>query len=193
MVYRSAGDGGLWVTGVSIVGTALLVLLVPPTAMEMAVVSCALVTSPGSPCAPSAPCGMPKVKCTFVPSKLTLTVAALPAGSVFTASTMALAKGGPCTPASPCTPCTPASPRGMAKVRGKTVPMMEVAKAALRCSTPQVLHRAPLIMCGYTTTQAALFHPPLLHSAFALPHPALILRSRLSAAHQLSAAAKVPL
>jgi hypothetical protein len=87
--------------GVSSVGTVFVLLEVP----AMPASSAALVTSPG---APSAPAGIRKVKCTFVPSKLTLTVAALPAGSVFTASTTALAKGGP---------CAPSAPRGMPKVR----------------------------------------------------------------------------
>jgi hypothetical protein len=46
------------------------------TASAMAASICAVFTSPG------APCGIPKLKCTFVPSKLTSTVALLPGGSV---------------------------------------------------------------------------------------------------------------
>src|SRR4051812_19010317 len=44
------------------------------------------------PCGPS---GMPKVKRTVVPSKLVVTLAGFPAGSVFTVSTAKLVNGGP--------------------------------------------------------------------------------------------------
>jgi hypothetical protein len=42
--------------------------------------------SPGTPCSPSAPCGMPKAKRTKVPSKVATTVAGWPGASVVTES-----------------------------------------------------------------------------------------------------------
>ena len=71
--------------GLSSVLTAFVFALVP----LMAVSSWAWVTSPGAPWEPSLPRGMPKVKRTFAPSKLTPTVAGLPGSSVVTLSTTA--------------------------------------------------------------------------------------------------------
>ena len=59
---------------------------------------------------------MSKVKRTFVPSKLTPTAAGSPGFTVFTASTTACAKGGPCWPIGPSCPC------GISKVKCKVLP-----------------------------------------------------------------------
>ena len=50
---------------------------------------------------------MPKAKCTYVPSKVTLTVAGCPGLRVVTPSITAWAKGGPRMPCSPWMPCRP--------------------------------------------------------------------------------------
>ena len=68
--------------GLSSVPTALLLLLVPP----MAFASCAALTSPGAPGAPSCPRGMPKLKCTAKPSNQPLTHAGCPEFRVVTES-----------------------------------------------------------------------------------------------------------
>jgi hypothetical protein len=98
---------------------------------------------PWMPCSPCSPCGMPKVKRTTDPSKLATTEAAVPAGSVFTASTAKFVNAGPTAPVAPVSPvapvapvlpvspCKPTSPFGMLKAKCSVPAVSPTVAAAL--------------------------------------------------------------